>query len=86
METHIIEIIIPGRSDVEVGSLVYLDFPDTSPVDGTDILSDNSDGMLSGRYIITKINHKINSMARHDMICEVARDSYTDISIGNRPI
>lgn len=86
LETHIIEIIIPGRSDVEVGSLVYLDFPDTSPVDGTDILSDNSDGMLSGRYIITKINHKINSMARHDMICEVARDSYTDISIGNRPI
>jgi len=79
LNTYVLEITIPGRTDIEVGSLIYIDLPDPSPVDSTDLSASNFDHMSSGRYLMTKINHKISALGRHDMICEVAKDSFINV-------
>jgi len=79
LSNYNLEIVIPGRTDLEVGSLMYIDLPDTGPLDETDKASNNFDPMTSGNYLITKINHKINALPRHSMIMEVAKDSFTNI-------
>jgi len=73
------EITVPGRTNVEVGSILDLVLPDTSPVDENDLTSNKQDEILSGKYLITKIRHKISSMnneVRHFMIMEVIKDSF----------
>ncbi len=72
-----LEINIPGRTDVEVGSLINVDLTDTSPVDDSDFTNNKRDELYSGRHLITKIHHKINP-ARHSMIMEIVKDSLTN--------
>lgn len=68
-----LKIVVPGRTDVEVGSLIDIVFPDVSPVDEKDITG-HSDILYSGKYLITAIRHKINPI-RHHMVMEVVKDS-----------
>ena len=70
---------IPGRTDAEVGRLIYFEYPSLGAKDGTDTGSSAQDKLYSGYYIITAIHHKVNKH-EHSMIMEVIKDSlYVDI-------
>lgn len=71
-----ININIPGRTDIEVGSLIKLNFPVMDPS------SDNTnklDEKYSGNYLITAIRHTITKTKAvdHRMILEIIKDSLT---------
>lgn len=69
-----LEITVPGRSDVEVGAVIYLYYPDGTPSDETDKSKGKKDEFYSGYYLVTAIRHKIN-LQKHMMILEIVKDS-----------
>lgn len=71
-----LNIIVPGRTDVEAGQMIYLLYPNIQPKDNTDKLKDNLDPLYSGAYLITAIRHQINPL-KHKMVLEVTKDSLT---------
>ena len=66
-------MFIPGRSDIEVGRMLKLLYPDVSPRDASNKTDENIDRRYSGSYLITAINHKINSQS-HMMSMEIVKD------------
>lgn len=68
-----INLFVPGRSDIEVGRMIKLLYPDISPKGESDATSENLDRAYSGNYLITAINHKINSQS-HMMSMEIVKD------------
>ena len=69
---------VPGRTDVEVGRIIYFEYPSLGAKDGSDTGSTAQDKLYSGYYIITAIHHKVNKN-EHSMIMEVIKDSlYVD--------
>ena len=69
-----LNISIYGRTDIEAGRIIGINFPDMSPNDETDLIKKNLDSKYSGNYLITSIHHKIN-VVKHMMSMEVIRDS-----------
>lgn len=69
-----IEITVPGRTDVEVGAVVGLLYPDASPRDESDKTNLKTDELYTGYYLITAIRHKI-TLQKHMMILELVKDS-----------
>lgn len=69
-----IEITVPGRTDAEVGSIVYLHYPDASPKDSSDKNMTKDDDLYSGKYLITAIRHQI-TLISHIMVLELVKDS-----------
>lgn len=69
-----IEITVPGRTDVEVGSIVLLHYPDASPKDASDAKMPKDDSLYSGKYLISAIRHQITTMS-HTMVLELVKDS-----------
>lgn len=69
-----VEITVPGRTDIEVGAVIYYYVPDSSPRDETNKFEERLDPMLSGYYLVTAIRHKF-TLASHVMILEIVRDS-----------
>ena len=72
-------ITVPGRTDIEVGRVLYFSYPSLeSGVEG-DSVSDKEDRQYSGWYLITAIHHKINKID-HSMRMEIVKDSlyYSD--------
>ena len=72
-----INITVPGRTDVEVGSVLELKFPDMRPSSEEDKSIGKYDYRYSGKYLITAIRHKI-TLLKHTMIMEIAKDSLED--------
>lgn len=70
-----IVVTVPGRTDAEVGSVVYLAYPDARPRDESDKTSRGEDPLFSGFYMVTAIRHKI-TLLKHMMIMELVKDSY----------
>ena len=70
-----IVITVPGRTDAEVGAIVYLTYPDASPRDQSDKASRGEDPLYSGFYLVTAIRHKV-TLLKHMMIMELVKDSY----------
>jgi hypothetical protein len=69
-----VNIQVPGRTDVEVGRLVYVHFPL-----GTDRRAEeetNYDPYMSGIYLITAIRHTITMNGKHNMTMELVKDSF----------
>lgn len=67
-----INITIPGRCDLEVGSIIEFQYPDTRE---HEISTESGlDPRYSGIYLITAIRHKIN-LKRHMIIMEMVKDS-----------
>ncbi len=68
-------ITVPGRTDVEVGNMLYFSYPELGPKDAS---SDpqSQDTSFSGFYLITAIHHKINKID-HSMRMEIIKDSLT---------
>lgn len=70
-----IELTVPGRTDIEVGYVVNLHYPDASPRSVTDKSSWKDDELYSGYYLVTAIRHKI-TYTRHVMVLELIKDSF----------
>ena len=69
---------VPGRTDAEVGRIIYFEYPSMGAKDETDSGSSAQDKLYSGFYIITAIHHKVNKN-EHTMTMEVIKDSlYVD--------
>ena len=53
---------VPGRTDIEVGRMIYISYP--SPISKTEDLDydDLFDRQLSGKYLVTAIRHKIDTV------------------------
>jgi hypothetical protein len=68
-------ISVPGRTDVEVGRMLYFRYPALGPKNQADLVAnDAQDTLYSGYYLITAINHKINRH-EHIMTMEIVKDS-----------
>jgi hypothetical protein len=69
-------ITVPGRTDVEVGRLLYFLYPSLGGKAETDNTSSElqQDKLYSGYYLITAINHRINRH-EHSMTMEIVKDS-----------
>lgn len=76
ISTMKMKITIPGRTDMEVGTIVDFDYPSVgSGRNGETDENSIKDQWISGYYMITAIHHQITKL-RHNMICEIAKDSY----------
>lgn len=69
-----LNLTVPGRTDAEVGMMLYFSYPDVSPTAGSDKSKSNEDKFYSGNYLVTAIRHKIN-LFRHTMTMEIVKDS-----------
>ena len=69
-----LNITVPGRSDIEVGRMLYLNFPALGPVSEEDKTRDTKDQLYSGYYLITAIHHRV-TLQEHVMIMEIVKDS-----------
>ena len=67
------EIDMPGRTDIEVGKLIKMVYPNAGdkPADAT--YDDLIDPLLTGNYLITAIKHKFN-FERHTMKLEIVKN------------
>lgn len=70
-----LNINIPGRTDIEVGSMLRFTYPELGPRDNPNTKFE--DIQYSGFYIITAIRHKItrSQKVEHRMIMEIVKDS-----------
>ena len=78
-----LEIFVPGRTDIEIGRMLDLSYPDISPKGINDKVNENEDVRYSGKYLITAINHKINQQS-HMMSMEIVKDGLKDPSLKAR--
>ena len=69
-------IAVPGRTDVEVGRVLYFSYPAISPSDTSDANETQEDSNYSGYYLITAIRHKVSKL-NHTMVMEIVKDSLT---------
>lgn len=67
-------VTVPGRSDIEVGNIIYIKFPALGPAVEKDKNKDHIDRSYSGYYLITAIHHRVTAL-EHVMIMEVVKDS-----------
>ena len=72
-----ITINVPGRTDAEVGAMLYFSFPDVSPKSEQDVSKTNEDKYYSGFYIVTAVRHKINNF-KHTMTLELVKDALSN--------
>lgn len=75
-ENNKLEVLVPGRTDIEVGNLISILYPSAEPPN--DDLTTVLDPLLSGLYIISGIHHKINS-DRHTMNMEVIKNGLSSV-------
>lgn len=69
-----LNITVPGRTDIQVGNILYFSYPALGPTDSSDGSLKKEDKLYSGYYLITAIRHKINKN-EHQMVMEIVKDS-----------
>lgn len=73
---NVFEIVIPGRTDIQVGALISILYPNTAiPDEETKNVDTLFDPQLTGAYLITAIHHKFDA-DRHIMTAEVIRNGF----------
>ena len=77
-----VKIDVFGRTDMEVGSLIYILYPKSGPRDEEDKNKSIQDRFYSGIYVTTAIHHRINLETYH-MTMEAVKDSWGDVSDGD---
>ena len=65
---------VPGRTDAEVGRMIYFEYPSMGGRSESDTESTAQDKLYSGYYLITAIHHKVTKL-EHQMVMEVIKDS-----------
>jgi hypothetical protein len=74
LENNVLEITIPGKTDVDLGLLVNLIFPLTDEKTSQPKRDNLEDPFVSGLYMITAIRHTVTN-GKHDMTLRLMRDS-----------
>lgn len=74
-ENNKFEVVLPGRTDIQVGHLISILYPSAEAP--SDDLSTVLDPLLSGLYIVSAIHHKFNS-DRHVMTAELIKNGYDE--------
>jgi hypothetical protein len=74
MDNLKLQITVPGRTDAEIGSIIYLSYPMARPRNNEDYALGNEDPIFSGFYLVTAIRHKI-TLIKHTMTMEIVKDS-----------
>lgn len=71
-----LNVTVPGRTDIQVGRVLYFLYPALGPASEQDKSIDKTkqDQQYSGTYLITAIRHKINKN-EHVMSMELVKDS-----------
>jgi len=69
-----IHMQVPGRTDVEVGRMLYFIYPELGAKETADVNQVKQDSLYSGYYLITAIHHKVNRH-EHTMSMEIVKDS-----------
>lgn len=76
LSNYRLHAVVNGRTDVEVGMLVYFQFPNAIPKDSnTPVTEGNEDSIMGGYYLISAVRHKIVASGSHMMILELVKDS-----------
>jgi len=76
LNNHVLEMTIPGRTDIQVGHLVSVLYPNTSvPDEETRDPDTIFDPFMTGAYLVTAIHHKFDT-DRHVMITEVIKNGF----------
>ena len=73
LESTIVEITVPGRTDYTVGDKIYMDITKLEQITKKDI--DITDKILSGNYIISAIHHNITRDS-HECKLELIKDTF----------
>jgi len=73
LESTIVEITVPGRTDYTVGDKIYMDITKLEQITKKDI--DITDKILSGNYIISAIHHNITRDS-HECKSELIKDTF----------
>lgn len=73
-ETYKIEITVPGRTDYTVGQVVSVKKFKAEPIKGSDNTDDILDNLISGKYLVSAIHHRI-SRQDHQCTMELIKDS-----------
>ena len=68
-----LSIIVSGDSNRRVGDVVILDIPKLEPTEMSSV--DPKDRMMSGRYLVTSLQHVINKEKGYTTRLELSRDS-----------
>lgn len=75
LDNFYMRLVIPGRTDIEAGTIIEIQLPKTQPIYTEDSRTDaGMDETYSGYYLITSLNHKINKLT-HFITIDVAKDS-----------
>lgn len=74
LETFKLNIVVHGRTDMEVGNMIYIWLNEFKTVDGTDTYKESYDPIYSGKYLVTAIQHRF-TQAKHQMNMEIIKDS-----------
>jgi len=82
LETWKIDIVVNGRSDLEVGDTINVMLPIAKVADQSDIhTTDTVDPIYSGKYLITAIQHRF-TMAKYQQNIQCIKDSsFTKIKV-----
>jgi hypothetical protein len=67
-----LNILVPGRTDIEAGMVLDFIFPDTTTRGNDDSSLDLYDTLYSGKYLISAIHHRINKL-EHMMSMEIVK-------------
>lgn len=74
LNNYKIHVVVPGRTDIEVGNVVRFDFPAINEKSIATTSDEAVDKYLGGLYLITAIRHKI-TYGKHVMLMELIKDS-----------
>ena len=71
----IIEITVPGTTEINVGDIVHFAMPKFAP--GSDMDKKDQDIFLTGRYLISAARHHVSTLnKRHTLVLELIKDSF----------
>ena len=73
LESFKYNLVVNGRNDIEVGSLINLRFPSNKPFNEEDPES-GMDKKRSGRFLVTKCRHKIDDRDKYTLVIEAVSD------------
>jgi hypothetical protein len=77
------EISVPGRTDIEVGRMIKMNYPRAGDKPKDSTYDDIIDPNLSGNYLITAIHHSINNYTGHTMKMEICKNGLPE-SLGGQ--
>lgn len=70
-----IVISIMGRTDIQAGTIIYLEFPETRPKTEQDINQPETDIRYTGYYLITALRHKYTNF-NYITVLECVKDTF----------